>query len=156
MTTFTPTVGELAPDFEMVTDEGTPAKLSDYRGKRVVLYFYPKDFTPGCELQACAFRDNYESITSRNAVILGVSADDVASHHEFRKVHNLPFTLLVDADFERSKAWGAYGTKQYPDGVFSGIVRSQYVIDENGVFIDVQAPVNAKESLNLAITALSK
>jgi peroxiredoxin Q/BCP len=149
-----PTVGEIAPDFEMLTDEGKLVRLSDYRGKKVVLYFYPKDFTSGCEFQACKFRDNFAAITGHNTVILGVSADDVESHAQFRESLKLPFTLLVDADAQIAQAWGAYGEKQYPDGVFKGIIRSQYVIDEQGVFIDVQAPVDFRKSYDLALQAV--
>jgi thioredoxin-dependent peroxiredoxin len=148
------TVGETAPDVEMLSDEGQPVKLSDFRGKKVILYFYPKDFTSGCEFQACKFRDNFDAITAHNAVVLGVSADDVDSHQKFRESLKLPFPLLVDADFAYAKAWGAYGTKEYPDGVFSGIIRSQYVIDESGVFIDVQAPVDWRKSFDLALAAI--
>jgi peroxiredoxin Q/BCP len=151
-----PAIGELAPDFELVNDEGRRVKLSDYRGKKVVLYFYPNDFTPGCELQSCNFRDRHDEITAMNAVVLGVSADDEASHREFRRVHGLPFNLLVDADFIESKKWGVFGTRQYPDGEFTGIIRSQYVINEDGRFIDVQAPVKATESVRLAVEALQR
>ncbi len=147
-----PTVGENAPDFEMLNDEGKPVKLSDYRGKKVILYFYPKDFTQGCEFQACSFRDNYAKIAAHNAVVVGVSADDVESHRKFREALNLPFTLLVDEEFVQSKAWDAYGTRTYGEGqTFTGILRSQFVIDESGVIIDAQAPVNYKESLRLAL-----
>jgi peroxiredoxin Q/BCP len=149
-----PTVGEQAPDFEMLNDEGKPVKLSDYRGKKVILYFYPKDFTSGCEFQSCKFRDHYESITAHNAVVLGVSADDVESHRKFREALSLPFPLLVDQDFGYAIAWGAFGEKQYPDGVFKGIIRSQYVIDEVGKLIDVQAPVDFRNSIDLALAAI--
>lgn len=149
-----PTVGEQAPDFEMLNDEGKPVKLSDYRGKKVILYFYPKDFTSGCEFQSCKFRDNFEAIAANNAVVLGVSADDVESHRKFREALSLPFPLLVDTDFAYSIAWGAFGEKQYPDGVFKGIIRSQYVIDEEGKFIDVQAPVDYRKSIDLALAAI--
>ncbi|MBX3085391.1 MAG: peroxiredoxin [Anaerolineae bacterium] len=150
-----PTIGDQAPDFEMLTDEGKPAKLSDYRGKKVVLYFYPKDFTSGCEFQACKFRDNIEAITSNNAVVLGVSADDVDSHAKFREALKLPFTLLVDPESKYAKQWGAYGSKQRSDGTsFEGIIRSQYVIDENGNFTDVQTPVDYRQSIDLALAAI--
>jgi peroxiredoxin Q/BCP len=151
-----PTIGEIAPDFELLNDEGQPVRLSDYRGRRVVLYFYPKDFTPGCELQSCQFRDAHADFTARNAVVLGVSADDVESHRAFRAAHGLPFSLLVDAEFEQSKLWGAYGTKEYPDGVFSGIIRAHFVIDEEGRIADVQSPVKATESVQLALAKVTE
>jgi peroxiredoxin Q/BCP len=149
-----PTPGETAPDFELLDDSGTPVRLSALRGKKIVLYFYPKDFTSGCELQACAFRDHYAEIETKNAIVLGVSADGVDSHREFRAALNLPFRLLVDADFAQAKTWGAYGTKTYPDGVFTGVIRSQFVIDEEGTIIDAQAPVSATDSLRLALEKL--
>jgi thioredoxin-dependent peroxiredoxin len=150
-----PNVGDTAPDFELVNDEGKSVKLSDYRGKKVVLYFYPKDFTSGCELQACNFRDSYPDIAAKNAVVLGISADDVESHKKFREALNLPFNLLVDADFNLSKAWDCYGTKTYPDGnTFTGIQRAQWVIDEQGKIVDAQNPVKATESKALALQAL--
>lgn len=150
-----PEIGDTAPDFEMLNEEGQSVKLSDYRGKKVVLYFYPKDFTQGCELQACSFRDAYPQIAAKNAVVLGVSADDVESHKKFREALNLPFTLLVDKDFEQSKAWESYGTKTYPGGqTFTGIQRGQYTIDENGKIIDKHTPVAANESTKLALEKL--
>lgn len=151
-----PAIGDLAPEFELMNDEGQRVKLSDYRGKKVVLYFYPKDFTSGCELQACTFRDQYAEIAAMNGVVLGVSADDEVSHREFRRVHNLPFNLLVDTDFVEAKKWGAYGTRRYPDGEFTGVIRSQFVIGEDGKFIDIQAPVKATESVQLAVDALRR
>src|SRR5258708_13825851 len=106
-----PAVGEMALDFEMLSDEGKPVKLSDFRGKKVVLYFYPADFTSGCEFQACSFRDAYPQIEAKNAVVLGVSPDDVESHKKFRGALNLPFHLLSDKDFKVSNAWNNHGTR---------------------------------------------
>src|SRR5258708_10230083 len=106
-----PAVGEQIPDVQMTNDEGKPVKLSDVHGKKVVLYFYPKDFTSGCELQACSFRDAYPKITEKNAIVLGVSADDVESHQKFREELKLPFHLLVDKDFAVAKAWGLFGPR---------------------------------------------
>jgi peroxiredoxin Q/BCP len=150
-----PSVGETAPDFEMLNDEGKRVKLSDFRGKKVVLYFYPNDFTSGCELQACSFRDAYPQIEAKNAIVLGVSMNDVDSHKRFREALNLPFHLLVDEGGKISKAWDSYGTKTYPDGkTFTGIQRSHFVIDENGKIIDAQTPVKANESTKLALEKL--
>jgi len=103
-------VGDLAPDFELPTDAGTTVKLSDYRGKRVVLYFYPKDDTSGCTTQACGFRDNYLAIEEKNAVVLGLSPDGVKSHQKFRTKYNLPFTLLADESNTVAEAYGARST----------------------------------------------
>lgn len=152
----TPSVGQPAPDVEMLNDEGNSTKLSDYRGQKVILYFYPKDFTSGCEFQACQFRNHHAAISGHNTVVLGVSADSVESHQQFREALNLPFHLLVDADNTYSRVFGAYGERTRADGTtYEDIIRSQYVIDENGVLIDVQVPVNYKESIDLALKAIS-
>src|SRR5574337_527867 len=105
-----PAVGEVVPDFELLDDEGKRVKLSDFRGKKVVLYFYPKDFTSGCELQACSFRDAYADITAKNAVVLGVSPDGIESHKKFREALNLPFHLLADTGANLIKQWKLWGT----------------------------------------------
>jgi peroxiredoxin Q/BCP len=150
-----PRVGELAPDFKLLNDEGKSVKLSDFRGKKVVLYFYPADFTSGCELQACSFRDVYPQIEARNAVVLGVSPDNVESHKKFRDTLSLPFHLLVDGDFAQAKVWGCYGTRTNDDGTTSPrVLRSHYVIDEKGKIIDVQSPVKPNESVRLALDKL--
>src|SRR5947207_2052145 len=104
-------VGDTAPDFELPSDTGETIKLSDFRGKRVVLYFYPKDDTPGCTTQSCGFRDTYPQIEERNAVVLGVSPDDARSHQKFKTKYDLPFTLLVDADHAVAERYGVWGEK---------------------------------------------
>src|SRR5437763_9165603 len=100
-----PATGETAPDFELIDDEGQTEKLSDYRGKKVILYFYPQDFTSGCEMQACQFRDAYDEIQGKNAVVLGVSPDPVESHRKFREALELPFHLLSDPNLEVAKQY---------------------------------------------------
>ena len=150
-----PAAGEMAPDFEMMDDEGKKVKLSDFRGKKVILYFYPADFTSGCELQACSFRDAYPQIEAKNAVVLGVSPDDVESHKKFREALNLPFHLLVDKDFKVSKAWNNHGTRTDDKGVTKDFVqRGHYVIDEKGKIVDAQNRVKAAESKTLAVEKL--
>src|SRR5688572_4544554 len=104
-------VGDQAPDFETVNDQNETVKLSDFRGKRVVLYFYPKDNTPGCTTQACGFRDNYPTIEGSNAIVLGVSPDSAKSHQNFRTKFSLPFPLLVDSDHKISEAYGVWQEK---------------------------------------------
>ena len=106
-----PQVGELAPDFSLPSDQDTMVRLSDFRGRRVVLYFYPEDDTPGCTTQACSFRDNYLQVEEQNAVVLGVSPDSAASHRRFKTKYNLPFTLLVDADHAVAEKYGAWGER---------------------------------------------
>ena len=148
-------VGDLAPDFEAVDDEGKTVKLSDFRGKRVVLYFYPKDDTPGCTTQACNFRDSYSQIEAQNAVVLGVSPDDAKSHQKFKSKFSLPFPLLVDEDHAIAEAYGTWGEKSMYGKKYMGIVRSHFVIDEQGKLIDVQYNVKAEASLPEAMNALA-
>lgn len=150
-----PAIGDTAPDFEMLTDEGKRVKLSDFHGKKVVLYFYPEDFTSGCELQACSFRDAYPKIEAKNAIVLGVSPDSVDSHQRFREALHLPFHLLVDEGGKVASAWGSYNTKTSADGKPSGRTqRSHFIINEDGTIIDVQNPVKSNESTKLALEKL--
>lgn len=148
-------VGDMAPDFETVTDTGEKVKLSDYRGQRVVLYFYPKDDTPGCTTQACNFRDGYADIQAHNAVVLGVSPDSVESHKKFKSKFSLPFPLLVDEDHAIAEAYGVWGEKSMYGKKYTGIIRSHFVIDENGKIVDTQYNVKAEASLSEAMDILS-
>src|SRR5215203_4415303 len=146
-------VGETAPNFSALTDEGKTVNLNDYRGKRVVVYFYPADDTPGCTRQACSFRDNFLAIEERNAVVLGVSPDSMESHQKFKTKYNLPFTLLVDADHSLTESYGAWGEKTRPNGEkYMGVIRSQVIIDENGKVIDTDYNVNADASYTEAMS----
>ena len=156
MTEDTPTlkVGDLAPDFELKTDTGDIVRLSDYRGRRVVLYFYPKDDTTGCTAQACGFRDAYPQIEERNAVVLGVSPDSVASHRKFKTKYDLPFTLLVDPDHKVAEAYGVWGKKSFLGKEYEGIIRSHFIIDEEGRLADVQVKVGATDSVARALEAI--
>ena len=148
--------GEMAPDFEAVTDQGEAVKLSDFRGQRVVLYFYPKDNTSGCTTQACAFRDSYPEIQEKNAVVLGVSPDSVESHQKFKSKHDLPFTLLVDGDHAIAEQYGVWGEKNMYGRKYMGIIRSQFVIDENGKLISVKYRITPKKSAPEALKALAE
>jgi thioredoxin-dependent peroxiredoxin len=147
--------GDQAPEFEAVTDTGQRVKLSDYRGKRVVLYFYPKDDTPGCTTQACDFRDRYPAIEERNAVVLGVSPDDEKSHVKFKSKFNLPFTLLVDEDHAIADAYGVWGEKSMYGKTYMGIVRSNFVIDETGKIIKTLYNIKPADSAEEALAALA-
>ena len=124
--------GKPAPDFELATDTGERVKLSDYRGQPVVLYFYPKDDTPGCTTQACGFRDSYTDFEKRGAVILGVSPDDQASHVKFKQKYSLPFTLLADPEHEVADQYGVWGEKKYAGKTYWGVQRSTFLIDADG------------------------
>lgn len=148
-------IGDLAPDFELVTDKGNKTKLSDYRGQRVILYFYPEDDTPGCTTQACGFRDHYLQIEGQNAVVLGVSPDDTASHQRFKTKYNLPFTLLVDRDHKVAELYGVWGERTSSSGkTVVSVLRSHFVIDEQGKLIDVQYKIKAPDSVAKALTTI--
>ena len=124
--------GKPAPDFELQSDSGETVRLSDFRGKPVVLYFYPKDDTPGCTAEACEFRDSYETYRQRGVEILGVSPDDVASHEKFKSKYQLPFTLLADPGHKTAEAYGVWGERRFAGKKYLGINRSTFVIDEEG------------------------
>ena len=147
-------VGDAAPDFELPSDAGTPVKLSDFRGRRVVLYFYPKDDTPGCTTQSCGFRDAYPRIEEKNAVVLGVSPDGVKSHQKFKTKFDLPFILLADEEHKVAEAYGVWGEKSMYGKTYMGIIRSHFVIDEEGKIADAQVKVSPTDSVDRALAAL--
>jgi len=124
--------GKQAPDFELQTDAGETVKLSDFRGRPVVLYFYPKDDTPGCTTEACEFRDAYDVFRDRGAEVLGLSPDDVTSHVKFKTKYELPFTLLADPEHEVAEKYGVWGERSYAGKTYMGINRSTFVIDSEG------------------------
>ena len=124
--------GSQAPDFELKSDTGETLKLSQFRGRPVVLYFYPRDDTPGCTKEACAFRDSYDEYLARDAVILGVSRDGEESHRKFKQKYDLPFTLLSDPDHEVAEAYGVWAEKSMYGRKSMGIVRSTFVIAADG------------------------
>jgi peroxiredoxin Q/BCP len=124
--------GSQAPDFELMSDTGETVKLSQFRGRPVVLYFYPRDDTPGCTKEACAFRDSYDEYLARDAVILGVSRDGEESHQKFKQKYDLPFTLLSDPDHEVAEAYGVWAEKSMYGRKSMGIVRSTFVIAADG------------------------
>ncbi len=153
-----PEVGQAAPDFETRSDSGEKVKLSDFRGKRVVLYFYPKADTPGCTTQSCAFRNDYSAFQSKNAVIIGASPDTTEEQAAFKAKYNLPFTLLADVGHPIADAYGAWQTFRVTNraGVevdVTGIKRSSFIIDENGIISYVAMGVdpanNSQEMLAL-------
>jgi thioredoxin-dependent peroxiredoxin len=141
-------VGDEAPDFALPDENGAVVRLSDLRGKRVVVYFYPIDDTPGCTAQACGFRDAYPRIEERNAVVLGISPQDGASHQAFKTKYDLPFRLLVDADHVVASAYGVWSEEH------SLPIRSHFVVDENGRLADVQVRVKAQDSVQRALESL--
>ena len=144
-------IGDLAPDFTLTDKDGQAVSLSDFRGKKVVLYFYPKDNTPGCTRQACAFAGAYAEFQKRGVEVIGVSRDSVASHVKFAEKFGLPFVLLSDPDRIAIEAYGVWQEKKMCGKVSMGVVRTTYLIDEQGVIIDVMPRVkpdtNAQEIL---------
>ena len=149
-------IGDLAPDFEALTDSGETVKLSDYRGQRVVVYFYPKDDTSGCTTQACGFRDRYLEIEERDAIVLGISPDGQASHRKFKTKYDLPFALLVDQDHAIAELYGVWGEKSMYGKKYMGILRSHFVIDADGKIVDLRIKVRPADSARLALEALDR
>ena len=136
--------GTIAPDFTLPSDGGGKVTLSQYRGKKVVLYFYPKDDTPGCTTEACNFRDDYSAITAAGAIVLGISPDTAKSHDKFKLKFSLPFTLLSDREHAVAELYGAWGEKKMYGRTFMGIIRSTFVIDEEGKIVKVFPKVRPK------------
>ena len=125
-------IGDLAPDFSLPDTHGNLVRLSDLRGQRVVLYFYPRDNTPGCTKEACGFRDVYSDYQAQDVVILGISTDDAKAHAKFTTKYQLPFPLLCDEDAAVAQAYGSYGLKKFMGKEFMGVYRHTYVIGPNG------------------------
>ena len=143
-----------APDFELLDDSNTPRKLSDYRGRDVVLYFYPADDTSGCTKEACNFRDDYSAYEKAGVVILGVSPDDVASHVKFKKKFQLPFPLLADEGHKVCDLYGTWGPKKFLGKEYEGVLRTTFLIDENGNIIKVFEQVRPAEHSAEVLSAL--
>ena len=145
--------GVKAPDFTLINQEGEPVSLSGFLGKKVVLYFYPKDNTPGCTRQACAFAGSYEAFKARDVVVIGVSKDSAASHAKFAQKYGLPFILLSDPELQTIKAYDVWQEKKLYGKVSMGVVRTTYIIDEQGIIEKVMPKVkpdtNAAEILSL-------
>lgn len=144
-------IGTKAPEFTLLNKDGNAVSLSDFAGKKVVLYFYPKDNTPGCTRQACAFAGAYKELKKINAVVIGVSKDSVVSHQKFAEKHGLPFILLSDPELTAIQAYGVWQEKKLYGKVSMGVVRSTFIIDENGaiekVMPKVKPDTNATEIL---------
>lgn len=148
------TIGEMAPDFELTSDEGAPVKLSDLRGQKVVLFFYPKADTPGCTTQACGFRDNYPVIEAAGAVVLGISPDTPEDLAKWRAKMGFPYNLLADPNHEVAEAYGVWGEKKMYGKAYMGIIRSHFVIDKDGRFADTQIKVSPQDSVDKAVKFL--
>ena len=149
-----PSIGDPAPDFELESDAGDRVRLSDLRGQRVVLYFYPKDDTPGCTRQAIALRDSWAAIEATGARLFGISPDDSASHTAFREKFSLPFTLLADPGHEAIGPYDAWVERERDGERFMGLLRSTYIVDEEGAISHRWRPVDPDEHLSLLTDAL--
>lgn len=140
-----PEAGDVAPDFQGATQTGDTLRLTDYRGRKVALYFYPKDDTPGCTKQACNLRDEYEHLNMDDIAIIGVSGDDIKSHQEFAKKYDLPFPLVADPDHEILQKYGVWGEKRFYGRSSMGTKRTTFLIDEEGIIRDVIKRPNVKQ-----------
>ena len=138
-------IGNAAPNFEALDQLGNTVKLSDYKGKKLVLFFYPKASTPGCTMEACNLRDNYHTFLAKGYEVLGVSADSAKRQQSFIEKYNLPFPLLADEDKKVINAFGVWGPKKFMGREFDGIHRVTFVIDENGIIEDVITKVKTKD-----------
>ena len=147
-------VGIPAPDFELPDDANTRRKLSDFRGKNVVLYFYQKDDTPGCTKEACNFRDDYSAYEKAGIVILGISPDDVQSHVKFKKKFQLPFPLLADEEHKVCDLYQVWGPKKFMGREYQGVLRTTFLIDENGKIVKVFENVRPAEHSTEVLSTL--
>ena len=147
--------GKPAPDFELKTDSGETVSLESLRGKPVVLYFYPKDDTPGCTAQACGIRDAWGEFERAGAVVLGVSPDDESSHARFKEKYDLPFTLLADSDHATAEDYGVWGEKTYAGKTYLGVTRSTFVIDADGNVASVMRKVKPDTHADEVLAALT-
>ena len=141
-----PVIGSAAPDFALKDKDDRTITLSEFKGKTVVLYFYPRDNTPGCSRQACAFAGAYEEFKTLDVVVIGISKDSAASHRKFAEKYSLPFILLSDPDLQAIQAYGVWQEKKNYGKVSMGVVRSTYLIDEHGVIVKAFSRVKAAEN----------
>ncbi len=147
-------VGKKAPSFTLPNEQGERISLSDFAGKKVILYFYPKDMTPGCTTEACDFRDAHADFSDLNAVVVGVSPDPAARHTKFIDKYELPFSLLADEDHEVAEAYGVWQLKKNFGKEYMGIVRSTFLIDEQGTVVNEWRSVRVKDHIAEVLTTL--
>ncbi|MBR5813679.1 MAG: thioredoxin-dependent thiol peroxidase [Bacteroidaceae bacterium] len=139
-------IGDLAPDFLGFDENGTEVRVSDYRGRKLVVYFYPKDSTPGCTAEACSLRDGMDELVAAGFAVVGISADSAASHSRFKEKQQLNFPLVADVDKTTIQAFGAWGEKKMAGRVYMGILRTTFIIDENGAIEKVITKVDTKNA----------
>jgi len=147
--------GDKAPDFTVTDGDGKTVRLKDFRGKKIVLYFYPKDDTPGCTKEACAFRDSYSKFRKRGIEVLGVSLDSEKSHQKFAKKYDLPFRLLADTDRAISEEYGTYGEKKFMGRTYMGNHRMTFLVDEKGKIKKIFSKVKPEEHAEEVLAAFS-
>ena len=147
-------VGDKAPDFELLNSAEEPVRLSDFRGQRVVLFFYPKAGTSGCTTQACGLRDSFPRFEEANATVVGVSPDKPAALAKWKAKENLPYPLLSDPEHEVAEMYGVWGEKKMYGRSYMGIIRSHFIIDEEGTIVDAQVKVSPKDSVSRAVAEI--
>jgi len=148
-------VGDKAPDFELLNSAEEPVSLSDFRGRRVILFFYPKAGTSGCTTQACGLRDNFPRFEEANATVVGVSPDKPAALAKWKAKENLPYPLLSDPEHEVAEKYGVWGEKKMYGRSYMGIIRSHFIIDEEGAIVDAQVKVSPKNSVSRAVAEIA-
>jgi len=149
-------VGDKAPELDVKDQNGKVHFISDYIGKKVILYFYPKDLTPGCTAESCNLRDNYQNLKNNNFEIIGVSADNAHKHQKFISKHQLPFNLLADVDKEVLNRYGVWGEKKFMGKTYDGIHRTTFIIDENGLIEKIITKVNTQEHTSQILEEINK
>lgn len=148
-------IGDPAPDFELLSDDGKPVKLSDFRGQRVILFFYPRADTPGCTRQACGFRDNYPTIQAANGTVIGLSPDEPEALAKWKAKENLPFMLVSDPDHAIAETYGAWGEKTNFGNTYEGIIRSHVVIGPDGKLEDIRLNIKPEDSVETGVAAVT-
>ena len=146
--------GTIAPEFALTSDDGKEVSLSDFRGKKVILYFYPEADTPGCTTQACAVREVYPSIEGEGVAVIGISPDPLEALIKFREKHSLPFILLSDPDHKVAEAYGAWGEKKALGMTYEGVIRSHFAIDEEGRLVDFRLRIKPETTADFLLIAL--
>lgn len=149
-------IGDKFPDFLGIDTDGKEIRLSDYKGKKFIVYFYPKDNTPGCTAEACSIRDGYESLTDMGFVVIGVSKDSESSHRKFIDKYSLPFHLIADTDHKLCEEAGVWAEKKMAGRTYMGIVRTTFVLDENGIVTEKITKVNTKDAANQLLEIIKK
>lgn len=151
-----PNIGDIAPDFELLNQDGHPTRLSDFRGQTVVLFAYPKAATPGCTTQACGLRDAWPTFETHNATVIGISPDMPDALKAWKEDEKLPYTLVSDPNHQVLEAWEAWGEKSMYGKTYMGVIRSHWVIDPDGKIVDVQLKISPEKSVEKAVRLVAQ